>query len=100
IDRLGAAESSGDEVEVLRAHAAVHLALVRAAGSPRITGAHERLSDELDLLLLRARPQYRQGELVRQHRALLADVQRLGAAPLRDHLADTISRTAEEAPAR
>lgn len=92
IERLGAAESTGDETEVLRAHAAVHLALVAAAGSPRITRAHEQLSDELGLLLLHARPRYGPGELVRQHRALLGDVQRLGAAPVRAHLADTIER--------
>jgi DNA-binding GntR family transcriptional regulator len=70
----------------------VHLALVAAAGSPRITCAHAQLSDELGLLLLHARPRYAPGELVRQHRALLADVQRLGAGPVRAHLADTIER--------
>lgn len=92
VERLGAAEASGEEVEVLRAHAAVHLAIVAAAGSPRITRAHEQLSDELGLLLLHARPRYEPGELLVQHRALLADVQRLGAPPLRAHLDDTIER--------
>jgi DNA-binding GntR family transcriptional regulator len=94
IERLGAAEAAGNDVEVLRAHASVHLALVAAGGSPRITRAHEQLSDELGLLLLHARPQYARGELVAQHRVLLAEVQRRGAAPIRAHLADTIDRLA------
>jgi DNA-binding GntR family transcriptional regulator len=92
IERLAAAEASGDDVAVLRAHAAVHLALVAAAGSPRITRAHAQLSDELHLLLLHARPRYAPGELADQHRALLDDVQRLGAEPVRAHLADTVAR--------
>lgn len=92
LDRLHDAERSGDEVETLQAHSAVHRALVAAAGSPRITRAHEQLSDELSLLLLHARPRYGVGELERQHRALLADVQRLGAPPVRAHLDDTLER--------
>jgi DNA-binding GntR family transcriptional regulator len=92
IGRLAAAEMGGDDIGVLHAHAAVHLAMVAAAGSPRITAAHERLSDEIDLLLLHARPRYEPGELERQHRALLADVQARGAEPVRAHLADTLVR--------
>lgn len=92
IGRLRDAERSGDEVETLQAHSAVHRALVAAAGSPRITRAHEQLSDELSLLLLHARPRYGAGELERQHRALLDDVQRLGAPPVRAHLDDTLER--------
>ncbi len=92
VERLGDAEAAGNDLDVLRAHAAVHLALVAAAGSPRITRAHEQLSDELDLLLLHARPRYGPGELVAQHRALLEEVQREGAAPIRSHLADTLER--------
>ncbi|MDH2443375.1 GntR family transcriptional regulator [Amnibacterium sp. CER49] len=92
LGRLRAAERDGDEAETLQAHSAVHRALVAAAGSPRITRAHEQLSDELSLLLLHARPRYGAGELERQHRALLADVQRLGAPPVREHLDDTLER--------
>lgn len=95
VDRLGAAEAEADQVAVLHAHTAVHLALVAAAGSPRITAAYEQLADELDLLLLHARPEYAPGELERQHRALLVAVQRAGAAPIRAHLADTVARLAE-----
>ena len=92
IDRLAHSEAAGDDAGVLRAHASVHLALVAAAGSPRITQTHQQLSDELHLLLLEARPEYRPGELEQQHRALLDAVQREGVAPIRAHLADTIER--------
>jgi DNA-binding GntR family transcriptional regulator len=94
IERLASAESVGDDVEVLRAHAAVHTALVAAAGSPRITLAHESLTDEITLLLLHTRPQYATGELGPQHRTLLNETQRLGAEPIRAHLADTVDRLA------
>jgi DNA-binding GntR family transcriptional regulator len=77
-----------------RAHSALHRALVAAAGSPRITAAHEQIADEMDLLLLHARHVYRPGELAAQHAALLADLPVRGAAAVREHLDDTVVRLA------
>ena len=79
---------------VERAHSALHRALVAAAGSPRITAAHEQIADETDLLLLHARHVYRPGELAAQHAALLADLPVRGAAAVREHLDDTVVRLA------
>ncbi|ROP44610.1 FCD domain-containing protein [Pseudokineococcus lusitanus] len=79
---------------VERAHSALHRALVAAAGSPRITAAHEQIADEMDLLLLHARHVYRPGELAAQHAALLADLPVRGAAAVREHLDDTVVRLA------
>jgi len=79
---------------VERAHSALHRALVAAAGSPRITAAHEQIADEMDLLLLHARHVYRPGELAAQHAALLADLPARGAAAVREHLDDTVVRLA------
>jgi len=79
---------------VERAHSALHRALVAAAGSPRITAAHEQIADEMDLLLLHARHAYRPGELAAQHAALLAELPVRGAAAVREHLDDTVVRLA------
>ena len=92
IERLVEAEGADDGIGVLRAHAAVHLAIVAAAESPRVRRAHEQLSDELHLLLLEARPHYEPGELGPQHRMLLDEIQRQGANPIRRHLSDTLRR--------
>jgi len=72
LDDLAAAESSGDWPATLDAHARVHLALVDAAGSPRIAEEYRRLDGEMHLLLTHVRPAYAPGALAAEHRAYVA----------------------------
>ena len=81
-----AATDPDDWSAVQRAHASVHLALVAAAGSPRLTEAYAALGAEVALLLLHARPRYDLAGLVAEHTAYLADVRTRGPAAVRDHL--------------
>ncbi|ADG76343.1 transcriptional regulator, GntR family [Cellulomonas flavigena DSM 20109] len=80
------AADPGDWPAVQRAHAGVHLALVAAAGSPRLTDAYAALGAEVALLLLHARTRYDVPALVDEHTAYLADVQRRGPVAVRAHL--------------
>ncbi|WP_394553953.1 GntR family transcriptional regulator [Agromyces sp. MMS24-JH15] len=83
---------SGDEadpeawLEAERRHAELHRALVGASGSARIVEAHAALGEELLLFLLHVRPHYPLGELAREHRELLDDVQSRGPDAMREHL--------------
>ncbi|MGX5696135.1 GntR family transcriptional regulator [Agromyces soli] len=84
----GTAADAPDWLEVERIHAEFHRALVEASGSPRIVEAHAALGSELLLFLLHVRPHYSLDGLVREHRELLAAVQRAGGADaMRAHLA-------------
>lgn len=85
----------GDWPETARAHAAVHRALVSAAGSPRITEAYERLDSEILLLLLHVRPHYPRGSLTAEHRAYVAATRRRGEAEVRAHLAHSTALIVE-----
>ncbi|MFB2583123.1 GntR family transcriptional regulator [Herbiconiux sp. P15] len=69
------------------AHAALHHALVAAAGSPRITEAHALLESELLLFLNQLRPLLPADEMAEQHDRLLLDVAERGEQAVRDHLA-------------
>lgn len=86
LDDLAAAEESGDWPATLAAHARVHLALVEAAGSPRIAQEYRRLDSEMHLLLTHVRPAYAPGSLTAEHRAYveqaLADPERAVRAHL------------------
>ncbi|MDT0115938.1 GntR family transcriptional regulator [Microbacterium sp. PRF11] len=88
LDDLARAEDSGDWPATLEAHARVHLALVDAAGSPRIAEEYRRLDGEMHLLLTHVRPAYGPGALTVEHRAYvtaaLADPERAVRAHL-DH---------------
>jgi len=88
LDALAEAEASGDWPTTLDAHARVHLALVDAAGSPRIAEEYRRLEAEMHLLLTHVRPAYAPGALTAEHRAYanaaLADPERAVRAHL-DH---------------
>ncbi|WP_350348162.1 GntR family transcriptional regulator [Agromyces sp. G08B096] len=79
--------SRAEWLEAERLHADVHRALVEASGSPRIIEAHAGLGSELLLFLLHVRPHYSLAGLAREHRALVADVQRRGPAAIHEHLA-------------
>lgn len=88
IDDLGALEESGAEwVDIQRAHAAVHQAIVDAAGSGRLSAVYRGLEGELSLLLLHTRAVFDGRDLAEEHRELIADLERRGADAVRDHLA-------------
>ena len=85
---------AGDEPpwsEINEAHADLHAAIVRAAGSPRIEAAHAALSGEMRLFLLALRPHIPAAQLAADHGALIEGLERDGPAILREHL-----RTAAE----
>ncbi|SDS00711.1 DNA-binding transcriptional regulator, GntR family [Nocardioides scoriae] len=81
-----AGEPADDWPAVAAAHAAVHAALVAAAGSPRVTEAHDRLHAEMLLLLVHVRPAYDVARLVAEHDDYLAQVQVEGEPAVRRHL--------------
>jgi DNA-binding GntR family transcriptional regulator len=68
------------------AHAALHHALVAAAGSPRITEAHSALESELLLFLNQLRPVLPAEEMADQHDRLLEAVRTRGEIAVREHL--------------
>lgn len=67
-------------------HAGFHRLLVSSAGSARITEAYERLDAEMLLFLSQLRFHYDPHTLCAEHRAYLADVQRVGEPAVREHL--------------
>jgi DNA-binding GntR family transcriptional regulator len=89
IAALEAAELDGGWLEITRAHAAVHAALVAAPGSARICEAHAGLTSETLLLLLGVRAHYPRGSLAAEHRDYLQMVQSGDIALVREHLAHT-----------
>jgi DNA-binding GntR family transcriptional regulator len=71
---------------VVDAHAAVHGAIVRAAGAPRIERAHRALDGELRLFVIALRPAWSLERMAAHHEALLAGLEAEGTAALRRHL--------------
>lgn len=90
IELLARAEAGGDWLAVTRAHSAMHLALVAAAGSERITEAYRRLDSETLLLLTQLRLGYPAGSLEPEHREYFEAVQRGEIEAVHAHLAQTI----------
>ncbi|MDC7803438.1 GntR family transcriptional regulator [Sphingomonas sp. BLCC-B65] len=86
IDDLADAEARADWPATIRAHAAVHRAIVEVADSPRIAQAHAALESEVLLLLTHVRPHYAPGALAAEHRAYLDTLPRDGGAAVRAHL--------------
>ncbi|WP_231560263.1 GntR family transcriptional regulator [Microbacterium hominis] len=86
IDDLADAEARADWPATIRAHAAVHRAIVEVADSPRIAQAHAALESEVLLLLTHVRPHYAPGALAAEHRAYLDALPRGGGAAVRAHL--------------
>lgn len=87
LDDLDRAETALDWPATLAAHARVHLALVDAAGSPRIAEEYRRLDGEMHLLLTHVRPAYAPGALTREHRAYVVEALRDPERAVRAHLA-------------
>lgn len=86
IDELADAEARADWPATIRAHAAVHRAIVAAAASPRISEVHAALESEVLLLLTHVRPHYAPGALAAEHRTYLDELRRDGGAAVRAHL--------------
>jgi DNA-binding GntR family transcriptional regulator len=72
--------------EVAAAHDAVHLAIVRAAGSERIARAYDTLAGELRLFVMELRPHWSLERMAAQHEELLEALERVGPEALRAHL--------------
>jgi DNA-binding GntR family transcriptional regulator len=81
-----------DHRAIESAHAALHHALVAAAGSPRITAAHAGLENELLLFLAQLRPVLPADEMADQHDRLLAGIVSRGDAAVREHLAHSAAK--------
>lgn len=86
LDDLGRAEAVGDWPATLEAHTRVHLALVDAAGSPRIAEEYRRLDSEMRLLLTHVHPAYAPGALTAEHRAYVDAALADPAHAVRAHL--------------
>ncbi|MDQ1123160.1 GntR family transcriptional regulator [Microbacterium trichothecenolyticum] len=86
LEALAAAEASEEWPATLAAHARVHLALVDAAGSPRIAQEYRRLDSEMHLLLTHVRPAYAPGALTAEHRAYVAEAWADPERAVRAHL--------------
>ena len=78
--------AAADRSAVDDAHAALHHALVAAAGSDRITAAHAALAGEGRIVLLQSRDSLPVERMVLAHRELLARLRRQGPDALREHL--------------
>ena len=76
---------------VVEAHAAVHRALVEAAGSPRILRAYDALAGELHLYVIRLRPRVRSTAWPRTTSACSRVSSARGPEPLRAHLAEGLA---------
>jgi DNA-binding GntR family transcriptional regulator len=84
--RLQRACHGGSWGAVNEAHADLHGAIVAAARSPRIAGAHAALSGEMRLFLLAMKPHISPERLAADHAALVRGLERDGPAVLREHL--------------
>jgi DNA-binding GntR family transcriptional regulator len=75
-----------DRPAIDAAHAALHHALVAAAGSDRITAAHAQLAAEGRLVLLQSRAALPVTRMAEAHRELLTRLRSEGPQALREHL--------------
>jgi DNA-binding GntR family transcriptional regulator len=80
------AADPADPRAVDEAHAALHHALVTAAGSARITEAHAALDAETRVFLLQLRPFLTPARMAAHHRELLAGLRRDGPDAVRRHV--------------
>jgi len=80
------ASGEGDRLAVLGDHAALHHALVAAAGSERLTEVSAGLSAEVRLFTAHLRLHVEPAGLVAEHRDYLDDVRVRGPAAVHEHL--------------
>lgn len=88
-DALERAEAGADSdpLAVLREHAALHEALVAAAGSPRLTEAAAALGAEVRLFTAHLQLHRAPAGLAAQHRTYLTAVRERGPVAVHEHLA-------------
>ncbi|MEF2977150.1 GntR family transcriptional regulator [Subtercola sp. YIM 133946] len=79
-------DAPDDRGAIESAHAALHHAIVEAAGSPRITHAHAQLEAETILFLAQLRRVLDADEMIRQHDQLVADLLVRGEDAIHEHL--------------
>lgn len=79
-------ETPRDWPSLARSHAAVHRAIVRASGSPRIAETYALLDTEMLLMLVNMRPSYSARDLIAEHRAYLAELIAGEADAVRRHI--------------
>ncbi|MGQ7296296.1 GntR family transcriptional regulator [Quadrisphaera sp. KR29] len=81
------AAAAADPLAVLREHAALHEALVAAAGSPRLTEAAAALGAEVRLFTAHLQLHRSPAGLVDEHRSYLRAVRERGPVAVHEHLA-------------
>lgn len=84
---------------IVDAHDAVHTAIVRSGGSPRIDEAYDALAAELRLFVIALRPVFSPERMVEHHEELIAALEREGPPALRRHLDEGRIAVAETLPA-
>jgi DNA-binding GntR family transcriptional regulator len=75
--------------DVADAHNAVHVALVRAGGSERISRAYDALAGEMLLVLRQLKPLWTLDRMASDHEHLVGDIERDGPDALREHLRES-----------
>ncbi len=98
---LGPDTSWADRVEL---HTEFHIALIAAAGSPRLNRIYPAMQEEMQLCLAQLQPFYPGGDtLAAEHRRLLAAIGSgdvaVAQAEMRDHLAVAVGHLAARRPA-
>jgi DNA-binding GntR family transcriptional regulator len=91
-EALGTLESACEKAAwgpINEAHAALHGAIVAAAGSPRIEAAHAALNGELQLFLAQLEPLWSAERMAVDHAALVRGLERDGPTVLREHLGES-----------
>jgi DNA-binding GntR family transcriptional regulator len=86
---LEAASADGAWGPINQEHAALHGAIVHAAGSPRIEAAHAALNGELQLFLTQLEPLWSPQRMAADHVALVRGLERDGPTVLREHLSES-----------
>jgi DNA-binding GntR family transcriptional regulator len=82
--------------DVVDDHEALHLALVAAAGSPRIAQAHAALAAETRLFLVQLRPAWTLERMAAEHEQLVVDLEQHGPEVLRAHLRESADAVVDE----
>ncbi|HEX9336572.1 MAG TPA: FCD domain-containing protein, partial [Pseudonocardiaceae bacterium] len=72
---LAALSEGANWADLVQAHTAFHVALIDAAGSPRLSRIYPALQEEMQLCLAQLRPHYPEpGALAAEHRDLLGAI--------------------------
>jgi DNA-binding GntR family transcriptional regulator len=80
---------------VAQLHEAFHHAIVRAADSPRLAGAHEKAGAELRLFVLQLPDTWTFERIASDHERLVADLESQGPEALRPHIEESTAALLE-----